>query len=61
MGKIDGSKLVWASDLDGPLGNGPSIEVRLSAGTHKVSLTATNDKGEVALVTVVVTVKGKKQ
>lgn len=52
-----GQQLAWSSDLDGPLGDGPSVEVFLSAGTHTVSLTATNDQGEVALATVVVTVE----
>lgn len=51
--------MVWASNVDGRLGNGPSVEAQLSAGIHTVSLTATNDKGEVAVATVVVTVEKK--
>ncbi len=49
--------LVWTSNLDGKLGNGPGIDVKLSAGTHTVNLSATNENGEVALATVAVTVK----
>jgi hypothetical protein len=55
-GAIADQQLVWASDRDGPLGHGPSIEAKLSAGTHTVSLTATGVGGEMALATVGVTV-----
>lgn len=55
-GAIPDPELVWASDRDGPLGHGPSIEVKLSAGTHTLSLTATGPGGEMAFATVGVTV-----
>lgn len=56
VGAIADQHLVWASDRDGPLGHGPSIKAKLSAGTHTVSLTATGAGGEMAFATVSVTV-----
>lgn len=32
--------LEWTSSLDGPLGRGPRLEVRLSAGEHRITLAA---------------------
>lgn len=51
-GPLSATQLVWSSDRDGPLGTGPAINVLLSAGTHRVSLTVTGDTGEMAVTTV---------
>jgi hypothetical protein len=48
-GPIGPDRLVWSSDLDGDLGQGPSLQVRtLSPGRHTLSLTATDSSGNSA-------------
>jgi hypothetical protein len=43
---IEGDRLVWASDLDGPLGTGATItRSDLREGDHTVTLTATDSDG----------------
>ena len=45
-GPIGADQLVWSSDLDGEIGEGPSLQVRtLSPGSHTLSLTAMDSNG----------------
>jgi hypothetical protein len=45
-GPLGADRLVWSSDLDGEIGEGPSLQVRtLSPGSHTLSLTATDGSG----------------
>ncbi|MCB1055396.1 MAG: hypothetical protein KDD11_07765 [Acidobacteria bacterium] len=55
-GQLTGDALVWRSDLDGVLGTGELTTVRLSAGRHRISLTATDPGGGSASAEVVVDV-----
>jgi len=43
-GSLTGASLVWTSDIDGQLGTGGSINATLSAGPHKITLTATDSQ-----------------
>ena len=50
-GVLDGAVLAWRSDLDGPLDAGDNLTVLaddLTAGTHTISVTATDTDGESA-------------
>ena len=45
-GDLDGTNLVWSSDIAGKLGTGSEIHVTgLASGTHNITLTATNSAG----------------
>lgn len=44
-GMLRGASLTWESDLDGVLGTGETLVVRLSAGEHVITLTATDSDG----------------
>ncbi len=44
-GALLGAALVWTSDVDGDLGTGTDFSLALSAGTHVVTLTATDSDG----------------
>ncbi len=44
-GILSGGALVWTSDLAGPIGTGTAFNRTLSAGTHTITLTATDSKG----------------
>jgi hypothetical protein len=60
-GPLTGASLVWTSDRDGEIGTGTSFSVTtLSAGTHVVTLTATDASGAhgTATVTIVVNPSG---
>ncbi|MBN2576860.1 MAG: hypothetical protein JXP73_20015 [Deltaproteobacteria bacterium] len=49
--------LAWRSDRDGGLGRGPSVSVpRLGVGTHTITLSATDEHGEVGSASTQVTV-----
>jgi len=41
-GVLTGASLVWSSNLAGQIGTGTSISVSLDAGTHTITLTATD-------------------
>ena len=36
------SAIIWSSDIDGPLGNGASVNVILTAGSHQISASITD-------------------
>ena len=55
-GSLSGPALVWTSDLDGQFGAGASINASLSAGTHVISLTATDSGGATGTESINVTV-----
>jgi hypothetical protein len=45
-GDLNGSSLVWTSDIDGTIGTGTTvITSALSAGDHEITLTATDSEG----------------
>src|SRR6185436_12833781 len=45
-GTLSGAAMVWKSDRDGQIGTGVSFsKTTLSAGSHLISLTATDSKG----------------
>lgn len=47
-GKITGDSLSWTSNIDGKIGKGEDvITSSLSAGTHIITLSATNSSGEI--------------
>ncbi|HEX6884224.1 MAG TPA: hypothetical protein VF530_12670 [Planctomycetota bacterium] len=52
-GPLDGTRLLWSSDVDGMLGSGTSVTVpALSLGAHGIRLTATDSAGASASATV---------
>jgi hypothetical protein len=55
---LEGQRLVWTSDRDGEIGRGTTLFVRrsLSAGQHVITLTATNNQGQVASNSVILSV-----
>ena len=59
-GVLSGSSLVWNSSVDGLLGNGNSISVQLSPGTHTISLTATDSDGATGIkgINIIVVASG---
>lgn len=56
-GDLPVASLVWESDRDGQLGNGATVEATLSAGSHVVSFTATDDDGASDADTVTVEIE----
>jgi hypothetical protein len=50
------SRIVWTSSIDGPLGTGALVSRTLAAGTHTITASATDSKGNTrtAQVTIVV-------
>ena len=50
------ASLAWSSSIDGPLGNGASVNAKLSAGTHTITATATDSGGLSSSRSVTVTV-----
>jgi hypothetical protein len=60
-GTLTGASLVWTSSLDGQIGTGGSFtRDDLSAGTHTITLTATDPRGAVGTVSVTITVSGNQ-
>ncbi len=58
-GLLTGDSLVWTSDLDGVLGTGEEEYLSvssLSAGTHRITLTATDSDGMAAQTAVTITI-----
>ena len=56
-GTLSGTALSWSSSLDGALGNGPSLTVdSLSAGSHTITLQATDLGGVMNQATLLLTV-----
>ena len=56
-GPLIADALVWASNVDGQLGTGGSLNASLSDGHHTVSLTATDSQGVVGAEFVSITVE----
>lgn len=44
-GMLHGSQLVWSSNVQGVLGSGSPLTATLQAGTHQITLTATDSDG----------------
>jgi hypothetical protein len=55
-GPLTGSALIWSSDKAGTLGAGEQLEVKLAAGTHKITLKAVAPSGLSAMANVTVVV-----
>jgi hypothetical protein len=56
-GALGGASLVWTSSIDGTVGTGASLsKSTLSAGTHAITLTATDSKGAASTATLSITV-----
>ena len=55
-GRLKGDRLSWHSDKDGPLGEGETLPVLLSAGTHVITLTVTDSEGLSANAQITITV-----
>ena len=53
---IPGSKLVWTSNISGSLGTGGDFWLKLPAGTHTITLSATDSKGATGTDSITVTV-----
>jgi hypothetical protein len=56
-GELTGGSLVWTSDQDGQIGEGNSFtRDDLSAGKHKITLTATNSQDEERTMSITITI-----
>lgn len=55
-GELAASNLAWSSDRQGALGTGPVVLALLSAGPHRITLTAMDRRGQVATAQVSITV-----
>ncbi|AHG87655.1 glycoside hydrolase family 18 [Gemmatirosa kalamazoonensis] len=56
-GALSGASLVWTSSINGQIGTGTSFSTTtLSAGTHTITLTATDSKGAKGTVTRSITI-----
>jgi hypothetical protein len=57
-GALTGASLVWTSNMGGQLGTGASFTLNnLAAGTHTITLTATDSNGATGTATVQITVQ----
>jgi hypothetical protein len=57
-GALSGTSLVWTSNLDGQIGTGGSLTRNdLSAGSHTITLTATDSKGGTGTQSITITVQ----
>ena len=57
-GALTGSQLQWSSNIQGALGSGSLLPVKLQPGTHTLTLTATDSDGNAISTTTTVTVVG---
>lgn len=55
-GAVTGSSLVWRSDVDGWIGLDNTFTETLSAGTHRITLTATDSEGAVGSKNIAITI-----
>ena len=60
-GPLTGASLVWSSSIDGQLGEGESITSNLSAGTHTITLTATDSNGASGTSNIGITITNSTQ
>lgn len=56
-GALSGARLVWSSDVDGPLGTGESVSASLSPGPHVITLQATDSQGAMGLASAGIVVR----
>lgn len=59
-GVLSNTQLEWSSDKEGPLGEGETLDVELSGGTHLITLTVTDSDNETHTDSVSITVLSKK-
>ena len=57
-GALPGTAISVRSDVDGPLGDGPTLDVVLSPGVHRLTATATDHDGASGQAQLTVTVAG---
>ncbi len=55
-GVLSGNSLVWTSSIDGNIGTGNTFSRTLSQGTHTITLTATDSKGDIDTAATTITV-----
>ncbi len=55
-GALNGARLIWSSHIDGQLGTGTDIFSMLSAGSHTITLKATDSNGATGTDTIAITV-----
>jgi hypothetical protein len=61
-GELSGASLVWSSNVDGEIGTGESfISDALSAGTHQITLTASDVQGATGTTIMEITVNNPGQ
>jgi hypothetical protein len=61
-GNLNGDSLVWSSDIDQQIGTGNELTSdRLSAGTHAITLAATNSQGVKQTAAVTISIAGSEQ
>ena len=59
-GVLKGAALQWSSNLQGNLGTGSPLSVRLNPGTHNITLTGTDSDGNSVSATVSVLIGGAR-
>ncbi len=58
-GALNGAQLVWSSHVDGQLGTGTNVFSALSAGSHTITLKATDSDGATGTDTIAITVNAE--